>query len=160
MYILHKSLSLNNITIEFRTNNAIENYNGRFKEMNGMETDMPAFIFINNIVEDIQEHITIIRDIENKDNFKNISKIQLYKKLNKVDKKTEAFGDVSNDILKYLETTEIDLNINNSFNIVKLDINNSIDNEIKKKNKLNIKHVNNIFWFKNQDNSCAFNNFT
>ena len=115
MYILHKSLSLNNITIEFRTNNAIENYNGRFKEMNGMETDMPAFIFINNIVEDIQEHITIIRDIENKDNFKNISKSQLYKNLNKIDKKTEAFGDVSNDILKYLETTEIDLNINKFF---------------------------------------------
>ena len=67
---INKSLKLNNITIKFRTNNAIGNYNRRFKELKGMEPNMPAGIFINNIIDDIQNHIDHIRKIEDKEEFK------------------------------------------------------------------------------------------
>ena len=50
-----------------------------------MESNMPEGIFINNIIEDIQNHIDHIRKIEDKEEFKNVSKTQIYKNLNVTD---------------------------------------------------------------------------
>lgn len=44
-----------------------------------MEPNMPAGIFINNIIDDIQNHIDHIRKIEDKEEFKNVSKTQILK---------------------------------------------------------------------------------
>ena len=44
-FFVNNSLKLNNITIKFRTNNSIENYNRRFKELKGMEPNMPTGIY-------------------------------------------------------------------------------------------------------------------
>ncbi len=58
--------------------------------MVGMGVEMPAFEYINNIIEeDIPEHFEIIREYEDKEVFKNISKHRLYKELNNTDNKKE-----------------------------------------------------------------------
>ena len=62
-----------------RINNAIENYSRRFKQLKGMEPNMPAGIFINNILDNIQNHIDHNRKIEDKEEFKNVSKTQILK---------------------------------------------------------------------------------
>ena len=59
-------LSFNNVTIKFRTNNVLGNYNRRFKEMIGMDADMSALLYINNIIENKKGHIVIIGESKDK----------------------------------------------------------------------------------------------
>lgn len=156
-FFVNNSLKLNNITIKFRTNNAIENYNRRFKELKGMEPIMPAGIFINNIIDDIQNHIDHIRKIEDKEEFKNVSKTQLYKNLNDTDNKTESFGDISEEIFNYLEN--IDLKFEENVNLEDIEIKELkiYDNKLKEKDNFRNKHLN---WFLNKNFSCAYDSIT
>ena len=43
-----------------------------------MEPNMPSGVFINNITDDFKDHIELIRKLEDKYEYKNISKKQLY----------------------------------------------------------------------------------
>ena len=121
--------------------------------MVGMDARMTAILYINNIIEDIKEHIEIIRNYEDKKAFKNISKHRLYKELNNIDKKIESFASVSNEILNYLENLDINLNNKNVSNKLKK-YDNILDNKNKKDNNKDNKFI--FYWFKNKNNSCAF----
>ena len=56
-YFKNKSLYLDFLLIKYRTNNAPENYNKKFKLFVGMKLDMEASLFIRDEIED---HIDII----------------------------------------------------------------------------------------------------
>lgn len=103
-----------------------------------METNLPEGIFINNIIDDIQNHIDHIRKKEDKEEFKNVSKTQLYKNLNITENKTESFGDISEEIFNYLEN--IDLKIDEDVNLEDIEIKELKinENKLKKKIKLEI----------------------
>ena len=101
-YFINKSLELNKIEVKFRTNNVIENYNKRFKEMIGMNANMQSSIFIDNITNDILHHIECIRNIENKNPHKNKSKYSIKKEneiINIDELKDSSLNDLINDIL-------------------------------------------------------------
>jgi len=96
-----------------------------------MESNMPEGIFINNIIEDIQNHIDHIRKIEDKEEFKNVSKTQIYKNL-KIDE------DVN---LEDIEIKELSMN----------------ENKLKKIDKIRNKHLS---WFFNKNFSCVYDSIT
>ena len=122
-------------------------------------------VYINNIIEEIKDHINIIRENEEKIVFKNLSTYNIYKNLNDKDNKTEAFGDVSEEILEFIEKIEknMDLNTENEMNneIENSKIKNSINNQnINNKQNKKEKEIVSINWFQNQDNSCAYDSIT
>ena len=95
---------MNKIEVKFRTNNALENYNKRFKEMNDMNPNMQTSIFIDNITNDILHHVETIRILENKNPHKNKNntKCKIIKK-NEIETNEElndsSLNELINDIL-------------------------------------------------------------
>ena len=168
-YFLNKSLELNKIEIKFRTNNAIENYNKRFKEMDGMNPNMQSSIFIDNITKDILNHIEYIRNIENKNPHKYKSKYSI-KKENELNKNDEindsSLNDLINDILKEdnIDFDNDEENKNISQNSIKKD-----KNKISEKGIVNTGNVSLVQdykyklkynWFINDELSCAYDSIT
>ena len=160
-FFKNKDLSLNNINIKFRTFNALENYNRKFKYMDGMGPNKPAAVYIDNIIEDIKDHINIIRESEEKIELKYLSTYNIYINLNDKDNITEAFGEVSEEILEFIENIEKNFDLNSEN-----EINNEIENSkmnggfsgqnINNKHNKKEKEILSINWFQNQDNSCAY----
>ena len=140
-YFINKSLELNKIEVKFRTNNAIENYNKRFKEMVGMNANMQSSIFIDNITNDILHHIECIRNIENKNPHKNKSKYSIKKEneINNIDElKDSSLNDLINDILNE-DNSNFDNDEKNKSNLqnsTQKDKNNISDKEILNTSKV------------------------
>ena len=83
-----------------------------------MGLNMPAIVYIDNIIEEIKDHINIIRENEEKIEFKKLSAYNIYKNLNDKYNKTEGYGHVSEEILEFIEKIEknMDLNSENEMN--------------------------------------------
>ena len=66
-----------------------------------MNSNMDASLYIHNLCDDINEHITLIKDLQDKKIHKNAN-VKKIKQNTNVDNR-ESFVDVSMDILDYLE---------------------------------------------------------
>ena len=143
----------------------MENYNKKFKNFIGMKPNMPSALYIDNIVEETLDNIKIIREIEDKNNFKNQTNNQNINRNIENHKNTESFGIISEQILKTLEKEDI---IDNEQNIILEYFNHNESLNIKEKN-LNLENVsvkenhNNILFNRPEGNShnkisCFINN--
>lgn len=165
-YFKNGSLCLKNVNIKIRTNNSLENFNRRFKNLFIKKNNIEPIIYVDNLIAIAFENKDFyLNQINKKSKF--ISKNKIYKinknyyDLNKEEqnvlfKELEIFDEelIENPIINDIPSSDINLDNKEIENNIINNEDKFYNNYKSKNNDLNNSRF--LYW---KDNSCSFDSF-